>query len=204
MRAEPLTLVSPTIVRPDGQVWFDGIDLDVDRGEMRSRRSAGPAPPRVEEWLVGTCLMLSKTLWERVGGFDERYFLYWEDVDFSRRVAASGGGLRVDPVAIAVHQEGGSQQAHVQDNPRARAKSLNYYYYNVRNRLLYAAIHLDTPDQVRWRRSAIRAAYRILLQGGRRQFVHPLPPLRAAAAGVIDGRRILRNPESAHAGGPRR
>lgn len=190
---DPLALVAPTVVRPDGSVWFAGADLCLDTGQMRSRRRRGEArardarPPRLEEWLSGACLMVSAQLWRRLGGFDEEYFLYWEDVDLSHRAVAAGGRLVVDSVARAVHDEGGTQQPG-----GGRAKSAGYYYFNIRNRLLFAARHLDDEDLRRWVRTTLPAAREIVLRGGRRQLLRPRGPLGAAYRGTRDGLAIAR------------
>lgn len=42
------------------------------------------------DWLGGSFLMLSKTLYEEINGFDEAYFMYVEDVDFCKRTADKG------------------------------------------------------------------------------------------------------------------
>ena len=42
------------------------------------------------DWVVGACLLLKKDLYERLGGFDERFFLFFEDTDLCRRVHALG------------------------------------------------------------------------------------------------------------------
>src|SRR5690606_40890410 len=54
-------------------------------------------------------LMVNDSAWEETGGFDEDYFLYWEDVDFALRVDDAGGALRLVESATAVHDEGGTQ-----------------------------------------------------------------------------------------------
>ncbi|MEI6620773.1 MAG: glycosyltransferase family 2 protein [Actinomycetes bacterium] len=42
------------------------------------------------DWLVGSALLLPKLLFETVGGFDERYFMYVEEVDLQRRIHLLG------------------------------------------------------------------------------------------------------------------
>jgi GT2 family glycosyltransferase len=186
----PLTLVSPTILRPDGSTWFAGSDLYLADGRIRSRARRGTADPQsYVPWLSGCCLAVTDELWARVGGFDEEFFLYWEDVDLSRRVVEHGGDLMVSTEAIAVHAEGGTQQRGGLQ-AAATAKSPVYYYYNIRNRLLFAARHLE-GDGIRAWLSATRAvSWEILLQGGRRQFLSPVRPLRAWRRAIRDGRRI--------------
>ncbi len=73
------------------------------------------------------------SLYELVGGYDESYFLYWEDVDFSVRASHVGAHLQVLTDVTAIHDEGGTQET-----TKGRAKSLLYYRYNTRNRLLFA------------------------------------------------------------------
>lgn len=182
------SLLAPMIYDGGGKVWFDGADLLLDSGRTQSvrRRATGV---RVEPWLTGACLMVSWQLWAKVGGFDERYFLYWEDVDLSRRVRQADGALRVVPEAKAVHDEGGTQTV---GKGRGRAKSNVYYYYNIRNRLLFAGLHLGPEDRARWVRGSFSAAYEVLMRGGRRQMLRPVGALTAAVRGSWDGLALLR------------
>lgn len=185
----PMTVVAPRIVRSDGSIWFAGATVRMEDGETKGRRHASATLPTGERrWLTGACLLLSLEMWRASGGFDDRYFLYWEDVDFSFRIEAAGGALEVVEEATAIHDEGGTQGG----GRGARAKSPVYYYYNIRNRLLFAAIHLSPDDRRRWKGSAIPAAWRILLRGGRRQFLRPVGPVWAAVRGIRDGLTLLR------------
>lgn len=182
--------LSPTILRPDGRLFTAEMDLHLGIGEMRStrRRPDDTELDRIHTWVSGACFAISTELWERIGGFDDDYFLYWEDVDLSRRVVNIGGTVRADETLHAIHDEG-STHRRVEAGP---AKSPIYYYYNARNRLLYAAKHLSPSDRRRWLRSTPRASYRILLQGGRRQFIHPLRTFWPALNGSREGIRMLR------------
>ena len=73
-----------------------------------------------------------------------------------------------------------------------RAKSDTYYYYNARNRLLYAALRLGRSEQRRWAATSAAAAREIVLRGGRRQLLGSRSSLRATWAGTRDGLRLLR------------
>lgn len=178
--------LAPVVLRPDGSVYCAEVDLHLANGEMRStqHRPADADPDQIHTWVSGACFMMSTQLWQRLGGFDEDYFLYWEDVDLSRRVVQLGGSVRADATLTAIHDEGTTHRLESE----SRAKSPIYYFYNCRNRLLYAAKFLPRSDGARWVRRTPRASYRILLQGGRRQFVHPRctvwPALRGSVAGV--------------------
>jgi GT2 family glycosyltransferase len=192
IREDPLRLVAPRILRPDGSIWFAGADLYSADGRIRSSRRRSPELGPFQPWITGACMALTLRLWEIVGGFDEDYFLYWEDVDLSRRVVErAGGSLEVCAESTAVHAEGGTQGEG--RSASGTAKSDAYYYYNIRNRLLFAARNLSDADIRRWMRVSTPVAYEILLQGGRRQFLTSLSPIRAALRGLRDGRSIARH-----------
>ncbi|HEY7255338.1 MAG TPA: glycosyltransferase family 2 protein [Solirubrobacterales bacterium] len=52
---------------------------------------------------TGGAALYSRAAFEAVGGFDERIFLYYEDLDLALRIAAAGGRCRLAPAARAVH-----------------------------------------------------------------------------------------------------
>lgn len=184
-----LALVAPLVLRPDQRVFSELTDLYLDRGESRARSKRSPDVPesRVTPWVSGACFAISARLWDLIGGFDEDYFLYWEDIDLCARAAASGATIDVDERARAVHEPGSTQT----DDPGRRIKSPEYYYYNIRNRLMYASKHLDPADTKRWRRLTVGTAYRVLLRGGRRQFLRPAGSILPAIRGIRDGLRLL-------------
>jgi GT2 family glycosyltransferase len=73
----------------------------------RSRRKyslfgggAGPV-----DWVTGCCLLARRDCWEELGGFDRRFFLYYEDVDLCRRARAAGWRVEYEPgLSIAHHR----------------------------------------------------------------------------------------------------
>ena len=184
-------LLAPRILRPDGSVWFDGSDLHLGDGRIsatRKREQLGVTD--AEQWLSGACLLVTADLWRAVGGFGDAYFLYWEDVELSFRARRAGARVEVVPEATAVHAEGGTQgEGHASSG---EAKSTGYYYFNIRNRLVFASRNLPPETVARWRRASLPIAYEVLLQGGRRQFLRSLRPLGAAFRGLRDGLRASR------------
>ncbi len=66
-------------------------------------------PNRVQ-WISGTALLVRRDAFEAVGGFDESYFMYVEDVDLSWRLARTGWSVAVVPSAVVRHAVGGSSQ----------------------------------------------------------------------------------------------
>lgn len=57
-------------------------------------------------WLSGSCLLLRRTAFEQIGGFDERYFMYMEDVDLGDRLIKAGWQNIYVPTAEIVHAKG--------------------------------------------------------------------------------------------------
>jgi len=193
IRDHPDAIISPLVVRPDGSHFSSLMEVDLDSGRLR-RVQGESRFARSELWVSGACVALSAALWERVGGFDDEYFLYWEDVDLSVRIVKAGGTVKVAEHVRAVHSPGGTQDTgragHARPaGQRVSGKSPGYYFFNVRNRLVFAAKHADLADVRRWRRSALAAAYSILRRGGRRQFLNPARTVWPALRGTIAGLR---------------
>jgi GT2 family glycosyltransferase len=105
-------LYSPRILTPDGAEWFVGGRIDYCR--MRSEHVA-PSGINTNEnpyqtgYLCGCSLLLSRKVIELVGLFDETYFLYYEDVDYSVRALKKGLGLIMVPKATIIHSESSTE-----------------------------------------------------------------------------------------------
>lgn len=66
------------------------------------------AAERTLEAVTGAAFMVRKDVIERVGGFDEEFFMYYEEMDFFRRLRQSGFSLDLLPSACVAHVGGGS------------------------------------------------------------------------------------------------
>lgn len=55
------------------------------------------------DWLVGACLMMRRDLFLKISGFDERFFLFFEDTDLCRRVKEAGYEVWYVPDSVFVH-----------------------------------------------------------------------------------------------------
>ena len=71
----------------------------------RTYRAASDADeaPRVAGWLSGSCLLVRRSAFAEVDGFDEGYFMYFEDVDLGVRLAEAGHRSLYVPAAQVVH-----------------------------------------------------------------------------------------------------
>jgi GT2 family glycosyltransferase len=91
------------------------------------RRRRPPPKPLEVAWLTGACLLVRRDVFEAAGGFDERFFLYYEDADLCRRLRASEGRLFVHPGFAVQHQRGASaRQGAVQVQAAYRSSQLEY------------------------------------------------------------------------------
>ena len=80
------------------------------------------------DWLSGACMLARRDALLDVHGFDERYFLYWEDADLCRRLRARGHHVRYVPGATAIHRVGQSSRTARVATVRAFHESAYLYY----------------------------------------------------------------------------
>jgi GT2 family glycosyltransferase len=135
--------------------------------------------PHPLDHLVGASLLLRRSLLERMGGFDERYFFYLEDTDLSLRARRAGWRLAVAPDAIVVHHRGASIDRG------AQVRSARSDQMAARSSAIFAT-SLGWP----WRLTAIpaRLAGMLVRRIARGQLDRVWPVARA----YVDGLRIGR------------
>ena len=68
------------------------------------------APVEVD-WVSGACMLIRRSAFEAVGGFDPAYFMYFEEMDFCLRLARTGWRVIFDPLATVEHTVGGSTRS---------------------------------------------------------------------------------------------
>lgn len=70
------------------------------------RKYTPPATPTVPtrvDWATGCCLLIRRSCWDDLDGFDPSYFLYYEDVDLCQRAKARGWSVWFDPRQAVTH-----------------------------------------------------------------------------------------------------
>jgi N-acetylglucosaminyl-diphospho-decaprenol L-rhamnosyltransferase len=78
--------------------------------------------------ISGACFVMRRELWERVGGFDERFFLWYDDVDLARRLVDLGYRNLVVGAAVVEHAGAGSfAQIEPAEAQAIRLDSLELY-----------------------------------------------------------------------------
>jgi GT2 family glycosyltransferase len=88
---------------------------------------------RDDDQVNGAFFLIRRDLFERLGGFDERFFVYFEEVDLARRAAELGYRSHYLATARAFHRGGGCT-----DQVKARRLT-----YSIRSRLAYASKHFS-------------------------------------------------------------
>jgi GT2 family glycosyltransferase len=103
-RSMPQAIFSPVIFDNQGRVWFSGGRLSWWR--MRAvHRQTRSLQSENEDFLTGCALFIPMQVISIVGEFDENFFLYYEDADFSVRTKNAGFQLRVVPESRVDHAE---------------------------------------------------------------------------------------------------
>lgn len=180
---DPQRILSPRIDLPDGSPWAGEGRVDMRRGRPLGNSATDDAAPAAR--ISGACMMIHAGLWDWLHGFDETYFLHWEDVDLSWRCVAAGGSPAVRDDIRAVR--GG--------RARGGASPLQVYAA-CRNRLVFAARHLDRRQLLGWLLSSPGYAADVLHGpngGDRRRHGGRLlaAAVRGTAAGTAPALRML-------------
>lgn len=120
---EDVAAVGPRIVNVDGSTYPSarlvpsvidavghGLVSLVWRGNPFSRRyweaDRDPAAPRDVDWVSGAAVWLRRRALDAVGGWDERYFMYVEDVDLCWRLREAGWRVVYEPAGVVEHVQG--------------------------------------------------------------------------------------------------
>ena len=97
-------IVGPALIHPDGSVRPSARSFPTVLDLLRKRFSPNHWQAKYEEsartlvkndrrevdWLVGACVLINTDFFRSLGGFDERFFLFFEDIDLCRRVRLKG------------------------------------------------------------------------------------------------------------------
>ena len=119
-----------------------GVD-EVDQGQFDKLT--------ITDFTSGCCVMIKKEVFEKVGFFDEKYFLYYEDNDLSVRAGRKGYSSYYQPKAFMWHLNAGS----------SGSGSELHDYYITRNRLLFGFKYADTRAKV----ALIKESIKIIKSG---------------------------------------
>jgi len=137
--------IGPAVLNPDGTIYPSARELpSLTQGvghallgrlwptnpwtaAYQRRQESVDGDERTAGWLSGSCLLLRRAAFDQVGGFDESYFMFFEDVDLGERLAVSGWTNLVVPSARVTHVGGTSWRERPASMIRAHHSSAARY-----------------------------------------------------------------------------
>jgi N-acetylglucosaminyl-diphospho-decaprenol L-rhamnosyltransferase len=121
------------LLRPDNPYTRRYRELDVD-----------PERPRDADWVSGAAVWLRRRALDSIGGWDEGYFMYVEDVDLCWRLRQGGWRVVYEPRATVTHAQGASTARHpyrmIVEHHRSLARFAAKRWHGVRRVLLLPAV----------------------------------------------------------------
>src|SRR3569623_1328721 len=135
-----LAAVSPVITyRDSDRIWYGGSEINWRTGETPHSgegRVLGSVPVgKFTARFCGCAALLRSSALARVGLFDERFFLYFEDTELSVRLGKAGFKIGVESSAVC---------RHANSTSTGGGRSGVYQYYMPRNRLMLLEEHTGT------------------------------------------------------------
>lgn len=170
---ERIGMIGPAIARPDGTPYpsgrafptaFVGAGHAVLGGvwpaNPATRRYFGAPATAVADvdWISGCCMLFRREALEAIDGFDERYFLYFEETKTALDMHRGGWRVVLDPAATIRHREGGSMRSAPFRKVRSHHRSALRFYCDY---------HRGTPAIALTPLVAIGLAVRALVAGAR-------------------------------------
>lgn len=125
-------------------IWYAGGILDkknviafhrkVDQVDKNKEKKV-----KETDFATGCCMLIKKEVFEKIGFFDNQYFLYWEDIDFCYRSRLAGFKVCFSPNAVMWHKNAASSGGAGQNTS---------IYYQERNRLIFAFKFLNLKTKL--------------------------------------------------------
>jgi len=119
--------------------WYPSLGAEAEAGAC------------VVDWVGGACMLARREALHAVGGFDEGYFLYGEEVDLCYRLRRAGWEVWYEPAAVVSHRGAGSARRLATREAllyRSRRRFFHKHYGAVSARLLAAELYVSTPPKI--------------------------------------------------------
>ncbi len=84
------------------------------------------------DWATGAVIFMSRTWFEKVQGWTEKYWLYFEDVDLCKKVQKKGGKIGLIRTAFIIHKHGGASRINIKTKALTKTEVLisQHVYFN--------------------------------------------------------------------------
>ena len=131
------SILNPLIFNKDGRsIWFAGGQILWSQMKNIHLTKISAKNLYSTEYCTGCAMFIGKEVFKKIGLFDERYFLYYEDADFSVRAKKAGFELLICPTAKVIHQE----QSTIKNDLKI--------YWLVLSGLLFFSCHSDFSQKI--------------------------------------------------------
>ena len=131
---DSIGVVAPAVYEPDGRTLQPGaygrlpVRRDILFGKgWTTAPAAGTSDEATPGWVSGVAMLLRRADFEAIGGFDEGFCMYFEDIDLCRRLRDAGKSVRREPTAAVVHGLGQSWQSRRDQRRRFHQSKLRYF-----------------------------------------------------------------------------
>ena len=119
----------PGLTEAAGHAFLDLLGVDnVFTRRYRMLDDDRSRPATDVDWVSGSCFMARRATWQQLGGFDEAYFMFAEDVDLCWRAGQSGWRVGFEPAARVTHVQGVSVDQHPYRMLAAHHRSILRFY----------------------------------------------------------------------------
>jgi GT2 family glycosyltransferase len=139
-------------MNPPNLIWFAGSRVNLWTGSCKhvgyGETDHGQFDAITEPgFATGCCFLVRADLLKKLGGFEERFFIYSEDADFSLRCRKAGYRIVFNPRAKLWHKESGTMAKNTRNGHRARATPLQHYLI-ARNGIFVVRRHASLIQKV--------------------------------------------------------
>ena len=143
-QAKNFSVVQPLILKYNGkEIWNAGGRINYFFGNFITIKKVGNSlnsSNELTEWLTGCCCLFKTKIFKEIGKLDERFFAYYEDVDFSLRLKKHGYKIGFTSKTHIYHYESFSS---ISNNSKEGKLSPYIHYLNIRNHILILKKHSD-------------------------------------------------------------
>ena len=142
--AKSFSVVQPLILKYSGkEIWNAGGRINYFFGNFITINKLGNSlnsSLELTEWFTGCCCLFKTKIFKDIGKLDERFFAYYEDVDFSLRLKKNGYKIGFTSKTQIYHYESFSS---ISNNSKGGKLSPYVHYLNIRNHILVLKKHSD-------------------------------------------------------------
>ena len=143
-QAKNFSVVQPLILNYDSrEIWNSGGRINYFFGNFITNKklvNSLESSCELTEWFTGCCCLFKTNIFRDIGKLDERFFAYYEDVDFSLRLKKHGYQIGFTSKTHLFHHESFSS---ISNNSKGGKLSPYVHYLNIRNHILILRKHSE-------------------------------------------------------------